>query len=52
MAEGDLNRPDDGIITKNGPAGDPNHVDNGVEEEPNFSDEEGFVDNITDAGEY
>lgn len=48
MAEGDADRPDD--AGKNGPAHATNGAENGIEDEPNFSDEEGFVDTISDAG--
>jgi hypothetical protein len=48
MAEGDADRPDD--AGKNGPANASNGAENGIEDEPNFSDEEGFVDTVSDAG--
>lgn len=50
MAEGEPDRPDEGKVVKNGHISAQNAVENGVEDEPNFSDEEGFVDNVTDAG--
>lgn len=52
MAEGEADRPDDSKVTKNGHSAGSNAVENGVDDESSFSDEEGFVDNVSDAGKW
>lgn len=48
MAEGEpMDRPDDGKIAKSNAVTN----ENGLEIEPDFSDEEGFVDKVSDEGE-
>ena len=49
MAEGEPNRFEEGRVAKNGHSAAP--AENGVQEEPSFSDEDGFVDDVSDAGE-